>query len=33
VDVRLPDPLPPNPEIRMGFNGNMSPAGIILPAR
>jgi uncharacterized protein (TIGR03437 family) len=33
VDVRLPDPLPANPEIRVGLGGTMSPAGITLPAQ
>ena len=33
VDVRLPDPLPANPEIQMGLDGAMSPAGLILPAQ
>jgi len=33
VDVRLPEPLPPNPEIRLGLGGVMSPSGLILPAQ
>ncbi len=33
VDVQLPDPLPANPEIRVGFAGTMSPAGITLAAQ
>lgn len=33
VNVRLPDPLPANPEIRLGLGGAMSPAGTILPAQ
>ena len=33
VDVRLPDPLPANPEIQLGLGGTMSPAGLILPAQ
>jgi uncharacterized protein (TIGR03437 family) len=33
VDVRLPDQLPANPEIRLGVAGIMSPAGLILPAQ
>jgi len=33
VDVRLPDPLPANPEIRLAVGSTMSPAGIILPAQ
>jgi len=33
VNVRLPDPLPANPEIRLGLGGTMSPPGLILPAQ
>ena len=33
VDLRLPDQLPANPEIRLGLAGIMSPAGLILPAQ
>jgi len=33
VNVRLPDPLPANPEIRLGLGGIMSPTGLILPAQ
>lgn len=33
VNVRLPDPLPPNPEIRIGLGGVLSPPGLILPAQ
>ena len=33
IDVQLPDPLPANPEIRLGLAGAMSPAGMILPAQ
>jgi uncharacterized protein (TIGR03437 family) len=33
VDVRLPDQLPANPEIRLGLAGIMSPAGLTLPAK
>jgi uncharacterized protein (TIGR03437 family) len=32
VNVRLPDPLPANPEIRLALAGELSPAGLILPA-
>jgi uncharacterized protein (TIGR03437 family) len=32
VNVRLPDPLPANPEIRLALAGALSPAGLILPA-
>jgi len=32
VNVRLPDTLPPNPQIRMTLAGTMSPAGAVLPA-
>lgn len=33
VDVRLPDPLPANPQIQVGLGGIMSPAGITLPSQ
>ena len=33
VNVRLPDPLPANPEIRLGLGGVLSPPGLILPAQ
>jgi len=33
VNVRLPDPLPANPEIRLGLGGTLSPQGLILPAK
>lgn len=32
INVRLPDPLPPNPEIRLALAGTLSPPGLILPA-
>jgi uncharacterized protein (TIGR03437 family) len=32
VNVQLPDPLPANPEIRLGVAGTLSPSGLILPA-
>jgi len=32
INVRLPDQLPPNPEIRLGMDGILSPPGLILPA-
>jgi len=31
VNVKLPDPLPPNPEIRLALAGILSPPGLILP--
>jgi uncharacterized protein (TIGR03437 family) len=33
VNVQLPDPLPPNPEIRLGLGGVLSPPGLILAAQ
>ena len=33
VNLRLPDSLPANPEIRLGLNGTWSPAGMVLPAQ
>lgn len=33
VNVRLPDSLPPNPELRLAIGSTMSPAGIVLPAQ
>lgn len=33
VNVRLPEVLPPNPEIRLGLGGILSPPGQVLPAR
>ena len=33
IDLRLPDPLPANPEIRLGINDVLSPAGMTLPAQ
>ena len=33
VNVRLPDPLPANPEIRLTLAGQLSPEGLILPAK
>ena len=33
VNVRLPEVLPPNPEIRLGLGSSMSPAGLILAAQ
>jgi uncharacterized protein (TIGR03437 family) len=33
VNVRLPQSLPPNPELRLAVGSDMSPAGIILPAQ
>ena len=33
VNVRLPDPLPANPEIRLGLGGILSPPGLVLPAK
>lgn len=33
VDVRLPDPLPANPEIRLVLANATSPPGLILPAQ
>jgi uncharacterized protein (TIGR03437 family) len=33
VDVRLPDPLPANPQIQLALAGAPSPAGLILPAQ
>jgi uncharacterized protein (TIGR03437 family) len=32
INLRLPADLPPNPEIMIGFDGSMSPAGFMLPA-
>ncbi len=32
VNVRLPDPLPPNPEIRLAVGADLSPPGLTLPA-
>jgi uncharacterized protein (TIGR03437 family) len=32
VNVRLPDPLPANPEVRMALGTSVSPAGLTLPA-
>ena len=32
VNVQLPDPLPANPQIRLGLGGILSPPGMILPA-
>jgi uncharacterized protein (TIGR03437 family) len=31
INLRLPDPAPSNPEVRIGFAGAMSPTGRILP--
>jgi uncharacterized protein (TIGR03437 family) len=31
VNLRLPDDTTPDPEIRVGFDGQMSPAGVQLP--
>jgi uncharacterized protein (TIGR03437 family) len=33
VNVRLPDQLPANPEIRLGLAGALSPPGLVLPAK
>jgi uncharacterized protein (TIGR03437 family) len=33
INVRLPDPLPANPEIRVALGGALSPPGLILPAK
>lgn len=33
INVRLPDQLPPNPEIRLALGGSLSPPGLILPAK
>jgi len=33
VNVRLPEQLPPMPEIRMALGTSVSPAGMILPAK
>jgi len=33
VNVQLPGSLPPNPEIRLGLGGILSPPGLILPAQ
>ena len=33
VNVKLPEQLPANPEIRMGLGGTLSPPGLILPAK
>ena len=33
VNLQLPNQIAPNPEIRMGLNGTLSPAGLILPAK
>jgi uncharacterized protein (TIGR03437 family) len=32
INLRLPGDLPANPEIRIGFDETMSPAGFVLPA-
>ena len=31
VNLRLPDDAPPNPEVRIGFAGQMSPAQLFMP--
>jgi uncharacterized protein (TIGR03437 family) len=31
INLRLPDNCPPNPEIRVGFGDQLSPAGLFLP--
>ena len=31
INVQLPDNAPPNPEIRIGFADQQSPAGRVLP--
>jgi uncharacterized protein (TIGR03437 family) len=33
VNVRLPDPLPPNPQIQLALAGTLSPTGMILPSQ
>ncbi|MGD0361877.1 MAG: hypothetical protein ABSC93_13475 [Bryobacteraceae bacterium] len=33
INVRLPDPLPTDPEIRLALAGTLSPPGLILPAQ
>ncbi len=33
INVRLPDPLPPNPEIRLALAGSLSPPSLILAAQ
>lgn len=33
VNLKLPEQLAPNPEIRFGLSGDLSPAGLVLPAQ
>jgi len=33
VNVRLPDPLPANPEVRLAIGTSVSPTGLMLPAK
>lgn len=33
INVKLPDPLPANPEIRLALAGTLSPSSMILPAK
>ena len=32
INVRLPDPLPPNPQLQVAAGNTLSPPGLILPA-
>lgn len=33
INVRIPDDVPANPEVRIGVPGSQSPAGLMLPVR